>query len=135
VAAAHGADLDGLIQCHERAADEGVLGLDQIARVKVEWTDELLGRLDGGRQLALATNRIENGIKWIQTVAPRDEHRVARSGQHGQVGVQGTRVRLEVSFLLLLAFADQLAEDLSSILSAWSVRVAARSGRYGPRRQ
>jgi ABC-type sugar transport system permease subunit len=104
IGAAHCPDLNSRMERYERAADEGILGLDQIAGVQVEWTEELLGRLDSGCQQALATNRIEDGIKRVQPVTPRDEQRVGRGGKHGEVGVQGTHVRLEVARRGLFAF-------------------------------
>ena len=68
--------------------------------------------LGGGTGGTLAANRLEDGSERLETVTPRDEQSVTRGGQHSQVGVQRPHVRLEVAFLLLVAFADQLVEDL-----------------------
>jgi hypothetical protein len=129
IAPTHGSDVEGFIERQRRAAHEGVLRLDQIAGVQVERTNEPLGCLDRCRQVVLAANRLEHSVERIQPIAARNEQRVAGGGQDRQVGVQGTHVCLEMAFLLLLALRTNSSRILSSMSSAWSVRLAARSGK------
>ena len=112
IVAAHRADVERGVERQQRTADRRVLALDQIAGVQVQWADQLHGRFDGGRQLVLAADRAEDGREWFETVTPSDQQRVAGGGQHGQVGIQGADVRLEVALLLLVALPGQLAQDL-----------------------